>query len=123
MRVQSAHGRLVNENETGYHGYEWFDQSFTNLYPCGILKNGQFVSLPALVLLPSTVFFLCTMDEALAEFRRLLKIIGPLSLRLQAQQQAALHLMHARRLGATDEELRRVVDAVVLDALASVARR
>jgi hypothetical protein len=63
------------------------------------------------------------MDEALAEARRLLLISGPRLLRLQAQQQAALQLMQARRLGASDQQLRNVLDGVVHHSLVRLARR
>ena len=59
----------------------------------------------------------------LIEARRLLLLQGPPLLRLQAQQQAALHLLQARRLGAPDERLRAVLDGVVQSSLAAVARR
>lgn len=62
------------------------------------------------------------MHEALSEARRLLLIEGPHLLRLQAQQQAALQLLQARRLGASDAQLRAVVDGVVAHSLAAVAR-
>lgn len=61
------------------------------------------------------------MTEALAEAHRLLLIEGPRLLRLQAQQQAALHLLQARRLGATDGQLRAVLDAVVHQSLRALA--
>lgn len=61
--------------------------------------------------------------EALAEARRLLLLQGPPLLRLQAQQQAALQLLQARRLGAPDDLLRSVLDGVVHSSLAAVARR
>jgi hypothetical protein len=61
--------------------------------------------------------------ESLVEARRLLQIPGPRLLRLQAQQQAALQLLHARRLGATDAELRAALDGVVLKSLEAVAGR
>ncbi len=60
-------------------------------------------------------------DEALREVRRLLHHQGPPLLRLQAQQQAALQLLQARRLGACDAELRAVLDGVVQQSLAAVA--
>ncbi|MFM7230166.1 MAG: hypothetical protein ACKO2F_11095 [Cyanobacteriota bacterium] len=63
------------------------------------------------------------MEEALAEARRLLSITGPPLLRLQAQQQAALHLLQARRLGAADAALRSVLDGVVHHSLSCVSQR
>ncbi len=63
------------------------------------------------------------MDEALAEARRLLLITGPVLLRLQAQQQAALQLIQARRLGASDRQIRHVLDGVVHHSLVCLARR
>jgi len=61
--------------------------------------------------------------EALDEVRRLLHHGGPPLLRLQAQQQAALQLLQARRLGASDAELRAVLDGVVQQSLEAVAHR
>ena len=63
------------------------------------------------------------MDEALAEARRLLLITGPALLRLQAQQQAALQLLQARRLGASNGQIRQVLDGVVHHSLVCLSRR
>lgn len=61
--------------------------------------------------------------EALAEARRLLLLQGPRLLRLQAQQQAALQLLQSRRLGASDAQIRQVLDGVVHHSLVCLARR
>jgi hypothetical protein len=60
--------------------------------------------------------------HALDEARRLLTTEGPRLLRLQAQQQAALQLLQARRLGADDATLRATLDGVVHQSLQRLAR-
>jgi len=60
--------------------------------------------------------------QALDEVRRLLMTDGPRLLRLQAQQQAALQLLQARRLGADDATLRATLDGVVHQSLQRLAR-
>jgi hypothetical protein len=60
--------------------------------------------------------------HALDEVRRLLATEGPRLLRLQAQQQAALQLLQARRLGADDATLRAILDGVVHQSLQRLAR-
>lgn len=60
--------------------------------------------------------------QALDEVRRLLTTDGPRLLRLQAQQQAALQLLQARRLGADDATLRAVLDGVVHQSLQGLAQ-
>jgi hypothetical protein len=59
---------------------------------------------------------------ALDEVRRLLMTDGPRLLRLQAQQQAALQLLQARRLGADDATLRATLDGVVHQSLQRLVR-
>jgi len=63
------------------------------------------------------------MDEDFAEASRLLRIAGHPSLRLQAQQQAALRFIQMRRAGASDQELRRKLNSVIIEALVNIARR
>ena len=60
--------------------------------------------------------------QALDEVRRLLMTDGPRLLRLQAQQQAALQLLQARRLGADDATLRATLDGVVHQSLQRLVR-
>jgi hypothetical protein len=60
--------------------------------------------------------------QALDEVRRLLMTDGPRLLRLQAQQQAALQLLQARRLGGDDATLRATLDGVVHQSLQRLVR-
>ena len=55
--------------------------------------------------------------DALARARELLQVEGSLALRLQAQQQAALELLQARKFGAREDELEALLTGVVETSL------
>jgi hypothetical protein len=56
--------------------------------------------------------------EALARARELLQVEGSRALRLQAQQQAALELLQARKHGASDADLEELLNGVIEASLA-----
>jgi hypothetical protein len=55
--------------------------------------------------------------DALARARELLQVEGSPALRLQAQQQAALELLQARKFGASEDELEALLTGVVETSL------
>ncbi|MEB3271341.1 MAG: hypothetical protein VKJ44_06815 [Synechococcus sp.] len=60
--------------------------------------------------------------ESLQRAGSLLEVRGSYALRSQAQQQAALELLQARRLGATDPQLAEVLQTAVDTSVAGVLR-
>lgn len=60
--------------------------------------------------------------ESLQRAGSLLEVRGSYALRSQAQQQAALELLQARRLGATDRQLAEVLQTAVETSVAGVLR-
>lgn len=51
-------------------------------------------------------------SDALSRARELLQVDGSSALRLQAQQQAALELLQARKFGASDDDLEELLRGV-----------
>lgn len=58
--------------------------------------------------------------EALARARDLLQVEGSRALRSQAQQQAALELLQARKFGASDADLEELLSSVIEGSLAGL---
>ena len=58
--------------------------------------------------------------DALARARDLLQVEGSSALRMQAQQQAALELLQARKFGASDSDLEELLGSVIDASLAQV---
>lgn len=56
--------------------------------------------------------------DALTRARELLQVEGSSTLRLQAQQQAALELLQARKFGASDSQLEELLRSVIEASLA-----
>ncbi len=57
-------------------------------------------------------------SDALSRARELLQVDGSSALRLQAQQQAALELLQARKFGASDDDLEELLRGVTEASLA-----